>query len=711
MLTDDQKRDLVKTTQERQKASFDWMSNSFYSEFEQVFRSYKCEREPQRKPDNPAEVDPEQTSIGMPDIWSTVRRTVARGTAQIPNLRFRGSDENTAELISRTLMYQWDRGGTQRIQKRHFTQAALFGWSVRSWYWDVDEYPRSRRVNPMDPNLDPGTKQQICDTYNLNPQVQAAPGHWAMLMAQLLRENSRANLLPIKYRYRSYEGPRSDFLLIADCFPEPNFQTLQSSNWFIVQRRHNRDWINKFVKRYPESAEGFEELLRKYPKGTNWSAQNNDHTSLRYNLQAAINRIDSATSADSKTNLWTMTEMWCPGTRPSMTIIGEDDCFLHHLAEDEFPYMLDGKIPFTELVLIDDLLCGIGDSVARIMRGIQQLHDRQVNVRWDLVYNLLRPLIGTTDADLFENPDLIKRLKGMRLVKMRSQGDMWVQGEQAAMAAVAVGLNDDSSIERLLQKLTGETNMSMAANVDPSQSRTATGARIMAYNQDVLTKDLVDSFNTTSLSKDAEMMFLLNRSELADAIEFDPSQYHRNFVSGDMFKDRWIKVEPELFQIDGEVTAEVGSTLADDDEAKVSKAMNLWQMANSRPDLINCETARDEVLIAMGKGKELDRWRTPAPPPPQPEMRVSLNVSAKFDELPPNEGTAVLQKAGILPPPQPPMPPGAPGLPPGGPPGPGGPGGPPMLPPPQGPADEPLAAVGALASAMGHPPIHGVLPQ
>jgi hypothetical protein len=110
------------------------MKENFYQEWQDVFKSYKCLRDAELDPDG--NVDEEATSVGLPMTWAHVRRMVARGTAQIPNLKFHAKDPQDAELISRTLMYQWDRG-VQREQKRHFTQAALFGISIRPWFWSV----------------------------------------------------------------------------------------------------------------------------------------------------------------------------------------------------------------------------------------------------------------------------------------------------------------------------------------------------------------------------------------------------------------------------------------------------------------------------------------------------------------------------------------------------------------------------------------------
>jgi len=311
----------------------------------------------------------------------------------------------------------------------------------------------------------------------------------------------------------------------------------------------------------------------------------------------------------------------------------------------EHPYDLQGKIPFTDCVLIDSMLCGIGDSTARVMRGLQLLHGRQVNRRQDLIYNILRPLIGTTNRELMENPDLIKRHGGFRLVYMRGPGDMWTQPEQAAMASAAASLGDEQGLLRLMQMLTGESNMSQMANVDPSQNRTATGARLMQANIDVLTKDLNDMFALTSLAADGELMYLLNRSELSEPIEFNGARFNRIYdQKGDPLRQAWLRIEPKHFQIDGEVVPEVGSTLADDDEARVAKATMLFAEAKASPQLFNLEKARDEFLIAHGKGRELAQWAAPQVEQPPPETKGSVSVAVKFDELRPDVQAQIMSK-------------------------------------------------------------------
>ena len=623
---------------EQKKASQDWLEANFYDQWEQVWKNYLCEPDPEK--DENGKPDPTLSSIGMPDTWGYVRRTTARITAQIPNLRFHARSDDVAELISRTLMYQWDKSRAQRVQKLNVTQALLFGISVKAWYWQVDEHRRVRRINPYR-ELSPADMDAIIAEYQLPRIVEygfkKSQTMRDSIVSRLMAKHSRGGMLPLHYAYKEYEGPKSDWLFIGDCYFEPDFASLQTSNWFIVERRRNLAYLKNLIRLYPQMKPGIEAMIKKYPHGTpRWHQPQQDTTRLRQRMLSAIDRDspDETNPGEFKTQEWTLTERHIPGENPRWALLGEDDIFL---GEVEHPYDLAGRIPFVDTIFIDDLLCGIGHSTARVMRGLQLLHERQVNRRVDLIYNILRPLIGTTNRELLENPGLIKRHAGFRMVYMRGAGDMWVQGEQAAMAAAAAGLSDEQGIMRLLQALTGENNMTMAANVDPQQAKTATGAKLMQQAMDVLTKDLNDQMNLTSTAEDGQIMYLLNRSELSDPIEFNGALYSREYSSrADPLRKDWQRATPEMFQIEGQVVPEVGSTLAFDDETKVAKATDLWNTANQRPDLFNMPTARDEVLIAHGKGSELQRWAAPQPEgPPPPELKASVSYSIKGEELPP----------------------------------------------------------------------------
>jgi hypothetical protein len=113
------------------------------------------------------------------------------------------------------------------------------------------------------------------------------------------------------------------------------------------------------------------------------------------------------------------------------------------------------------------------------------------------------------------------------------------------------------------------------------------------------------------------------------------------------------------------------------------------------------EKARDEFLIAMGKGRELQQWAAPPPPPPPPaEIKPSMSVQIKWELLTEQERAQLMSRIGVQegPPPMPPGAPGPAGLPPGMPP-PMGPAGPPPMPP-----DDAALTASAGMAAQGHSP-------
>jgi hypothetical protein len=629
------------------RQSSDWMLSNFWPEWEVVYRNYLCYREARLDPNDKTgkTYDLDATSIALPDTWGWVRRLVARLTAQIPNMRHRSDNIEASELISRTLMYQWDRGGAQKQQKKHVLQAALFGWSVKAWWWDKQVRTRRKKVDPF--KASEAEFLEIAQQYGVPPEALMVN---PQLMVQLLQANGRGKYLPVEYDYCAYEGPRSEVLFPGDCYPEPGFTSLQESSRFIVERRHGREWMDRAAMAYPEFAEGLEKLLQRSPKGTQpRELRLSDKGSLYDRLKSAVGQtaLPPEMGDTYGTDKWTFTEMHIPGRNPRWVVVAEDDVFIGDVPH---PFDLDGKIPFTECVLIDNVMHGIGDSTARVLTPLQEMHNRQTSQRFDVVDRILRPNVFTADRQLYDNPDRVKPGNGFNIVYSALGGNA-LQAENLgpALSAVAVALQDEGAQMRAWQVGTGDSNMSMAANVDPNQNRTATGARIAAFNQDVLTKDLLDRYSV-SLSEDAEIMFMLNRSELGDAINFEAALYRRTpNAAQDVIRDRWVQVEPQLFNRDGQITVEVGSTLADDDEAKVQKAQMMYSMFNGHP-LVNQEKLRDTVLTALGKGNELEQFAAPPPPPPPPEdnTRTSISLSIKFEDLPDEVKAVVLQQA-VLP--------------------------------------------------------------
>jgi hypothetical protein len=660
----DKKSDVLAMKTESQN----WLRDNFHEEWVTAYRHYKCERPPELDPVT-GKPDPEVTSLSMPDTWAVVRKKAARITANIPNLRVRAADKARAQRIGWKLMRDWDRGGVQRVQARHVTQGLIFGWSVRPWTWAIEEMVRTKKVDPMDPR--PEIQELLLENYGdkLPPELMPMQGddpeieqqkgmQRTTLLLQQFGQGRKPPLIPVKYRYKPYEGPKTDFLFIGDCFPEPGFQTLRSSKWFIVQRFRDQAWMKRVSERYKNLKAGFDALMSEEPNGSNRVAARAGDNDLRTRLESETGRNADHEShgsweAEGDIRKWLVLECHYSGQNSRIVYASHKG---RHIGEIPYPYELDGRIAFTELTLIDDILGGIGDSDARIIRGLQQIHDRSVCTRVDLVDTIQRPYVWTTNQQFYDDPTTLRRGRGMKLLPpVAGPNEIGLIGEQSAIASVIASMKDMEDIQRQIQLATGESNLSSAANNDPHQARTATGARILAYNQDVLSGQLNNAFTYTSLREDEEIMYLLNRSELREPVTFDAGPYNREYgvqatEGQEPGAQQQETVTPLDFQEDGdEVFPEVGSTLADDDEAKVERATMLFERSLQSPHLINPDKARDEFLIAMGKGRELGEWVPPPAPQEPPVETPRVSLALKFEDLPTAAQVHILLKAGLLP--------------------------------------------------------------
>ena len=675
--------EIVQQVVERRNRSHDWMSNNFYGQWEEVYRNYKCEKLPYLD-EVTKEVDQERHAICLPDTLIALRRWVARASAQIPQIGYRGEDREVSRGVSRKLMYDWDKGGMQMTWRRNLTQTGMFGWSVMGFHWAVDEFMRRRKVDIERPR--PGDMEELIQQHKIEMIPGPGGGVPNPLQMMALKAKYGSRMIPIERMYRSFIGAKGHFVFIGDCFPEPEFMLLQDSNWFIVERRRNKEFLNRIAMAYPDTRNGIKALYDKYPTGNPHgpsSSPASKTTSFRDRLRAAINRTSTYTAnmqrpTQDSAPEWNITEMHTPGRFGKLTLIAEDSVLI---GEFSYPFDLDGKIAFAETTYIPDILSGIGDSTPRLIRTLADKHNVMFENRLNLADKVTRPLLTTTSKRIYENPDLIKRGKGLRLVLVDGPNDIGYPQEQAALAAMQAGMAEDGMLQREIQKATGESNLSMMSGVDPAQARTATGARIMQSNMDVLSKSDLQAVADSGIRNAVEIMFLMNASELADTVRFDPTEYDQRWA--EKSDQLWMEAQPYHFQGEGSLYVEAGSTLADDDEANNSRAMNLWMMANQRPDVINVRTAAERVIESFGERNRMDKWIMPEPPPPQPEPpKKTISVSVKLEDLPPQvqqqllEQNFQVQSEGQ----QPPQ-----GMPPGGAPPMGGPEMPPVPPglPPQ----------------------------
>lgn len=703
--------------------SHDWMRDNFYSEWEDVYQQYTCTPEddfdsnqenlnkrkpnlfqangdPYRKDRTNGRRDPDVAiKVMQPDQWGLIRRKVARATGSIPNLNFKSTDPALGKRVARTIMMQWDKSGHQRRQKRHVTIAFLFGISVKLWYWERQTYSSYIRVNPMtatDDQLGMIAEQYAPDitriTQSLTSQMglfDGADGRGVEelsqeALAQLLAEKGKGEYLRLSIDKQGYIGPRCDIIGPWDFFPEPDYQYLDEANWVCITRRRRKEWFTSMSAYYSSDqyqypgdsdytfhSDEAERLIKDMPRGGS-QEHNRRGDGLRHRLESVAGMLTDSSYQDSSEEdaEYEVMEFHYPG-KGCVEYLAEGG---YYLGKVKYPFELENNgVPLTDLVFVDNILHGIGDSSSRRIKDLVWTHSLHNSLRYDAVKQVLRPYYYTTDRRFFENPELTDRGKGFRLLYLSGPNELNSVHESAALASIASSMGDESSIQRSIQYGTGETNMSMSADLDPAQNRTATGAKIVQANQDILSREEQLMLHL-SLYSDLEMMRQMNKSELVDTIAFNSEPYERRVagentaavtgISGSpQPPPEWLSVTPDDFQQEGQIYPEVGSTLADDDDDKVNRAVMLYEQAKATPHLLNVETARDNFLIAMGEGRNLDKWTPvppPEPPPVPPQERAQYNFSIRMEDLTPEQQQAVLLKAMGEPPPPQEQPPPAP---------------------------------------------------
>jgi len=678
-----------------------WMQSNFWGQWEQVLRQYYCEPPEVLDPNGVGanrtstdtsryhglfgadgrmidETVPQErgdaVNLYVPDQWSLVRRKTARVTAQVPNLRMTSTDFVRANRVSRTLMWQWDNMGRNREEKKHTACAFLFGWSVKAWYWERNTFKLTSKIDPL--RADDQQWERLMRVYGgeLNQVamrlVLEADGQEVDPM--VIRQDQAAYLLDrygvgrfvrLREEKLGYVGPKFDHLFLPCLYPQPDFTNIQDSAWFAVVRRRDQGWFENLKAAYADNEEAklnvdqIDALLTDLKHGSkNNEFIGKDGGNLLEKMASAVKRTVQQDGqggySDDDDAQWSVLEIHHKGKNgenATVEYVPEGKYYLGRL-----PYTFDlenGNKAFTEKVFVDSFLGGVGDSASRVIRKLVEQHGRETSLRHELAKDVLRPYVQTDDQNLIDEPERISRGPyGIRLIHV--QGNLKPVMEPHAHAAIMTGLQNDQSIMRNIQYAVGESNLSAMSNVDPQQARTATGARIMAFNQDTLTKEEL-AMNNESLKADAEMMRQLCRSELGDELTLDLSPYARAVADQQTDPNAppptdigmvgtLVKVTPEDFQIDGNIQPEVNSTLADDDELNVHKSQVLFSMVMQAPQLFNPARARDTVLIALGEGSRLAEWMPPPPTgpvPPEPaQARVNLNAMISLKDVAENLG-------------------------------------------------------------------------
>ena len=669
----------VSDTIERRKASRDWMRDNFWGEFEEVWRYMKCRTVPIIDPKTGKE-DTTRTNICMPDFWTVVRRKTARLTARPPALRIHAKSPQVAEWWTGFAAYQWDRAHEQVVQRRHVLQAQLFGLSVKAhWYDTVIENRRFRRktedvLAEIGVVMDDETGKlhlpsvDEIQTKRTRPYKDFPPQQTQELMASVGPEMFRREAI------RKYEGPVSSFVFLGDFYPEPEFESLHSAAWIILEAMRDVEWLAYFAKqnysdpRDPQAPERpifgtkrLQELLDGASYSTTSAAKDED---LKAQLRSAIFKTEPLVDVKllpvkrfKITSEYVFKDGW-----PHVRWIGNDKHLLNYTESDKddgympLPWDLNGRYNLSSFTPIPDLLWGVGDSSPRILRHLMRLHNVTVGQRTDLVTAALMPLVPIREgADI---PQQIQNRGCMRVFRVKTPGDI---GTPITVQVPREAWESEKAILMQMQNAEPSLNsFGVESQAVPGASQVATLGMLQQRAGEALSADELERLNE-SLAEETTIKLLMAQQGLSEipkipkqfmpAPEAEADSSMMTLASGAPGERAAVTIKDPLeLQEDLEVIPELGSTLALDDEFKRSSAEKLYLVASADPVLWNKREAAQQ-LASTFRARDAEKLLNPEmPPSPRvPETRVSISLALKWDDLPGEVQNEILQKTGLSP--------------------------------------------------------------
>jgi hypothetical protein len=312
--------------------------------------------------------------------------------------------------------------------------------------------------------------------------------------------------------------------------------------------------------------------------------------------------------------------------------VGEESILLGY---QWYPWNTYGRYIHTELVLIPDMIEGIGDSTLRISRFLMQLRNARANQTTDFINNRLLPLLKTLEGGDVTKKKII-RTAFARLLQVRSMGEYEFL-EDPAFPVEA--LQDQAQWVREMQQVEpGMNDFQPGTEAVPQSGRLATTALLQKQGADAVLADELNNLGQF-IRETMELWMYFNQQAMEDSIEISSENNPRikriieglsqNTQGGN---PRTIRIDPMDIQEEFEILPEEGSTLANDDAYKTQRLLQLFQVAEGNPDVFN-KKAIGAALLQAFPVVSMEEGLAPDAPPSGPPVKIGFNVTAKFEEL------------------------------------------------------------------------------
>lgn len=646
---------------EQRRASLRYFNNNFYGEWVEIYQSMKARVTPRMvtMEDGTKVVDTSRTNVALPDHFVMVRNGTARLTRNPPNLRMRGTNKDAADKAGAQLMYQWDRGEAQKAFKTITRQAKALGWAIGKSYYDKIEFTRKFKRYTKDLTRAELMRHQGAPQDEIDDATAEAPETGGTPLEDHEKTAAIAehgDVVSTGFPVTKYEGPVLTDVFVGDFYPEPGFKSLNDSSGFQIESGvRDEDWLEYWTEQVTTNPEtGKEQPIISKEAAARLMEMAGDRnyidekdTSLRRQMRSAVKVGDPQTEGRFKTNrkrfLVDERESIIDG-KLVIEYVGEESVYL---GKQWFPYDLYGRTLYSEMVLIPDILGGIGDSTPRITRFLMQLRNARFNATTDLINNKLEPFVKALEGNNFTQKDL-RRNGAFRVLTVRNMGEIEVMQDGAFPGEA---WEDQAQLVREMQQVEpASQNYAPGTDTIPDAGKLATTAVLAQKSSDNVLADEL-SQQGQFVRDVCEKWVWMNQQAMEDDLTINPGDVPRldaMSLRTDGGAPRAITISPMDIQEELEVLPEEGSTLADDDEYRVKALQQGFMLAAQNPDVFNKRGIGQKLLQTM-PGISVEEGMAP-PPPPQPPTqppRVGINITAKWTDFAPDVQEALLEGVGL----------------------------------------------------------------
>ena len=648
--------EIVSDCVEQKNESLRWLNLNYYGELSEIYKSMKARVLPLIGDRTGKEIK-NRTNVALPDHFVMVRRGTARLTVNPPNLRVKGgTSQEQRDALAALNYYQWDRTQEQRVLRQVVHQAKSFGWSVEKTYWDTVKVSQLfwRYTTKL-------TRTQLRQHQGASPdEIDDEVGQLGDQLDQSEMMEAVADLgdkVQVKTPTLKYDGPVGARIFIGDLFPEPGFRSLNQSSYVIEYSERDVRWLKYWAKQktvnpYTEQEQPVmdeqqcQDLIDRGGRSLTYQRD----MDLRRQLRLAINVSDPRTNFDPRLRgpRYSILERHTRDDSGYMVVdfIGDEAV---HLGRMWYPWKTYGKYLYTEMVLIPDLLGGIGDSTPRISRFLMQLRNTRMNQTTDFINNVLRPTYTVLDTADIKDEQFIRTGWG-NLVEVQTHDDI---KERQQFNLPGEAFQDQAQLVREMQQVEpATTDFSPGTQGVPQAGKFATTAVLQQRSTDTITADelsQIDLFLTDLL----ELRLAMNQQALSDAVKVPKGYDHRiDALSERMQTDQGgdvanISIDPMEIQEDFQIIPETGSTLAADDEYKRTAVERFYQLAVQNPAVFNVRKAAEKLVQTIPGITAAEALMPENNAPPTPDIKMSVSMQIKFDELSTDVQTKLLGMLGM----------------------------------------------------------------